>query len=344
MEIQELRQQLQTMQKTLATFSRESNIEHVILSPHTAAVVALALHNNFIFSGSMDGMLKLTDISTLQLVREVSLGPVFQLKIANSRMYSGHTDCIRVWDMVTYTLVAELPGHIGHVKSIIVQANRLISGAKVSSLPIKKQNKKTTIHSTQTQGEIKVWDTGSLRCLHTVPNAHKGDIRDFAAVTDSGGMMLYLFSCGEDGNIRSWNRNFICERVVKAHRAPIRAMLTASIQGFGELLITGSEDTFIKIWDVGLVDPATALLARIPCLVGVTALAFVPPCQLISGHTDGSIRVWSIQTPQAIRCERLLSGHEESVRALVVGQNFFLSGGYDNKIIAWYPTGGAPHS
>lgn len=223
--------------------------------------------------------------------------------------------------MNTYTLVAELPGHAGHVKSIFAQANRLISGAK---------------------GEIKVWDTGSLRCMATVPNAHKGDIRDFAAVTDATGMTLYLFSCGEDGFIRSWNRNFQCERTIKAHRAPIRAMLCASVPGVGELLITGSEDTYIKIWDVGLVDPSTALIARVPCLVGVTTLAFVPPSQLISGHTDGSIRVWSIQNPQSVRCERLLSGHSESVRAIVVGPNLFLSGSYDNSIIAWYPAGGAP--
>lgn len=321
LEIQELKLQLQRVQVTLAGFTQESQVERRALRLHTDAVVSLAVHGGFLFSGSMDGMLKVVRMDTLQLVREVSLGPVFQLKIASGRLYSGHTNTIRVWDLSTYALAAELPGHNGFVKAIFAQGNRLFSGAK---------------------GEIKIWDAATLRCLHTVPGAHNGDIRDFAAVTDSTGMTLFLFSCGDDGYIRAWNRSFVCERLVRAHTAPIRAMVCATVPSVGDFLVTGSDDSYIKIWDISLSDPNTSMVARIPCLVGVTSLVFVPPCQLISGHADGSLRVWNIEKPRAVRCERLLAGHSEHVRALAIASNCFVSGSYDGSVICWYPAGGAP--
>jgi WD40 repeat protein len=84
-------------------------------------------------------------------------------------------------------------------------------------------------------------------------------------------------------------------------------------------------------------DPNGKLIAKIPCLVGISSLAFVPPFQMISGHQDGSIRVWSLNNPNNVVCERFLTAHTEMVRALAVSTNCFISGSYDNSIAVWYP-------
>ena len=316
-ELAELRLQIQLLQKTLAGLSPSNKIQHAVLKWHTGAVVSLATAGNFLFSGSMDSMLKLWDLNTLQPATEVQmLTPVFQLKISGSRLYSGHQNVVRVWDLNSTALVSELQGQNGPVKAILVVANRLICGAT---------------------NQIRIYDTNSLQLIQEIPGAHRGDVRDFVAVTDAAGSLLWVYSCGDDGMIRAWNREFRNERQVLAHRGPIRAMVRATIQNVGDFLVTGSDDTYIKLYDIGLTDPSRSMVAQVPCFVGVSALAFVPPCELISGHTDGAIRVWNMSDPRAMRCEKFLDGHTGPVRALYVHTNCFMSASYDHSIIVWYP-------
>lgn len=150
MEIQELRTQLQQMQVALSALMPQSTIPHMGLCAHSAAVVSLALSGSALYSGSMDGTLKETMLDTKKTIREVTLGPVFQLKIADGVLFSGHTNVIRVFDSNLVQL-RELGGHSGNVKAMLIFGTYLFAGS---------------------EREIKIWNTSTFQCLGSCPNAH----------------------------------------------------------------------------------------------------------------------------------------------------------------------------
>eukprot|EP00727_Mastigamoeba_balamuthi_P009742 m51a1_g5390 hypothetical protein (367) ;mRNA; f:33240-34675 len=314
-EITELKREIQAIHKILASLS-PSPVSRVPLAFHRDAVVSLAIHEKVLFSGSMDGKLQVCDLATLQPVRDVVLGPVFQLRISNRRLYSAHAGAIRVWDLNSNALVAEMLGHKGNVKALLLYADRVISGATE---------------------EIKIWDANTLQCIYTVPNAHKGEVRDFVAVGDSTGAIMHICSGGDDGFLKVWNRNFQCERMRRAHKGPIRAMALVAIPGVGVWVATGSDDTYIRLWEASFADPQFLPAAQLPCFVSVTSLLFVPPRTLFSGHGDGVIRVWGVENASNIHCERILDGHSGHVRALAFAPDsgLLFSGSYDSSIMVW---------
>jgi len=283
---------------------------HLNLQGHSSIVVSLAIVENTMFSGSMDGTLKVWDLTTFKLAREASLGPVFALKISSTLMFSGHLNGVKVWDLQTFDCKGTLSGHVGNVKALCVVANRLFTGSSDCS--------------------IKVWNLENMTCLHTLTGAHSGEIREMLATQDSTGKMIHLWSCSDDATIRVWNQKFSCDAILKGHKSSVKALVRS-----GEFVFSGSDDTYIKIWhafELGEV-------SMIPCLLGITSLAVsasTTPPSLVSGHTDGSIKIWNLKNIRAPECHLLLSGHTEPVRALLVANSIIFSGGYDKTIKVWY--------
>jgi len=327
LEIQDLRQQLQQMQLAMTAQMPQNKVPNFSLVAHSAAVVALELNGGSLFSGSMDGTLKESSIATKKTIRELSLGPVFKLKIADGVMYSGHSGCVRVFNS-NLQLLRELGGQNGNVKALHIFGPYLFAGS---------------------EKEIRVWNTATFQLLGSI-NGHDGDVRDFVVLLDPRGQLASFLSCGDDGFIVMWDQSFQRILVMPAHRGPIRAMIKLDIPGAGTFIITGSDDTYIKIWEVHARE--LKLVARVPCLVGVTSLRTVTLQQdsvedgsavrvtfqgLISGHKDGSIRVWSMKNLRSLASMCLLHKHTDSVRALAVAPPYFISGSYDHTITVWSP-------
>ena len=168
---------------------------------------------------------------------------------------------------------------------------------------------------------------------------------------DLRGQLVSFLSCGDDGFIKMWDQAFQRILVMPAHRGPIRAMVKLDVAGSGTFIITGSDDTYIKIWEVTAARELN-LVSRVPCLVGVTSLQAVTlqedvmeggtPMRvtfqgLISGHKDGSIRVWSVKNLRSLSSMCLIRQHSDSVRALAVAPPYFISGSYDHTITVWAP-------
>jgi len=309
-QIQELRQQVQQFHKVVSSMKSEG-MYHLNLEGHTSIVVSLAVVNKTLFSGSMDGTLKVWNLDTFTVQREASLGPVFAIKIVNTFMFSGHLNCIKVWDLQTFECKSTLTGHNGNVKAICVMNDILFSGSSDCS--------------------IKVWNLQTSQCLHTLSGAHNGEIRDLLAITDPQGAMKFLLSSGDDGTIKVWNKSFSCEKILTGHKGAIRAIAKS-----GDVIFSGSDDTYIKLWNA----QNFTEISMIPALIGVHSLAVSHasnPPTLISGHRDGVIKLWNLANITAPECQMLLSAHTEPVRALLVEGNIFISGGYDKTIKIWYP-------
>jgi len=76
--------------------------------------------------------------------------------------------------------------------------------------------------------------------------------------------------------------------------------------------------------------------------VEVTSLAFQGNYNgfpaLISGHSDGVIKLWNVNDLKNVECVIFVSAHsQQAVRCLLVAGGILLSGGYDKSINVWYP-------
>ncbi len=95
--------------------------------------------------------------------------------------------------------------------------------------------------------------------------------------------------------------------------------------------MSGSADTFIKIWDSKTFNFITALIGHtdeVFTLVSSATLNF-----LFSGSLDKTIKVWDINEYELYQT---LSGHTDGVEALVVDSNSrLISGSDDNSVIVW---------
>lgn len=105
------------------------------------------------------------------------------------------------------------------------------------------------------------------------------------------------------------------------------------IQAVGDILITGSTDRSVAVWDVRSMNRLHELIGH-----GSTVRALLLHGQyVISGSRDGVIRVWEWATGE---CTYVLVGHSASVRCLGLlidndGLDYVVSGSYDETIIIW---------
>ena len=124
-------------------------------------------------------------------------------------------------------------------------------------------------------------------------------------------------------------KNLALLNTLTAHSDIIRAV---AISPNGQLLVSGSNDQTIKIWQL-----STGTLKN--TLIGhhswISAVAISPDSQtVVSGSGDNTIKVWQLNTGKLLRT---LTGHSASVYAVAIspdGQTL-VSGGSDNTIKIW---------
>ncbi|KAL7751389.1 hypothetical protein RI367_003249 [Sorochytrium milnesiophthora] len=104
----------------------------VTLAGHTAEVFCLALHPNYVVSGSGDCTIKLWSMQDHRCVRtlEGHLGPVICLQVDHDKIVSGGIDKnIKVWDLHTSQPLYTIKQHSGAVQTVRFNQHKLISSA-----------------------------------------------------------------------------------------------------------------------------------------------------------------------------------------------------------------------
>jgi hypothetical protein len=145
----------------------------------------------------------------------------------------------------------------------------------------------------------------------------------------------------QDGSIRVWSRSTLgAQTTFIGHTSCVRALLSV-----GEMLISGSDDCCIRVWDMKWVVTARGRCMRVlrDHTDGVTCLA-VSGRRLVSGSSDGTVRVWMIEGPASQwRCERMLYEHESGyqITSLAVWGDRLASGSAETTILVWDLESGA---
>eukprot|EP01112_Ceratiomyxa_fruticulosa_P018091 TRINITY_DN5741_c0_g1_i1.p1 TRINITY_DN5741_c0_g1~~TRINITY_DN5741_c0_g1_i1.p1 ORF type:complete len:592 (-),score=68.93 TRINITY_DN5741_c0_g1_i1:129-1904(-) len=107
-----------------------------------------------------------------------------------------------------------------------------------------------------------------------------------------------------------------CKGTLTGHAGPVWALTVTT-----NMLISGSSDTTIKVWDIQTFKTKQTLQGH----EGIVHALAVIGNRLFSGSSDKTIRVWDLETWE---CVRVLTEHDNTVCALVVASGHLFSGSY----------------
>ncbi|KAB1269888.1 Kinesin-like protein KIF21A [Camelus dromedarius] len=233
----------------------------------------------------------------------------------------------KVWNLVTGQEIMSLGGHPNNVVSV-------------------KYCNYTSLVFTVSTSYIKVWDIrDSAKCIRTLTSSGQVTIGDACSASTSRtvaipsgenqinqialnptGTFLYAAS----GNaVRMWDlKRFQSTGKLTGHLGPVMCLIVDQISSGQDLIITGSKDHYIKMFDVtegalGTVSPTHNF--EPPHYDGIEALTMQGD-NLFSGSRDNGIKKWDLAQKDLL--QQVPNAHKDWVCALgmVPGHPVLLSG------------------
>ncbi len=248
------------------------------------------------------------------------------------QLLSGSYDnTARLWDVATGAELQALRGHSWWVwaAEFSPDGNRIVTAGQ--------------------DGKAIVWQRGAVGSrlsaigekVEAESRKPKAESRAFSEVTEFTGHNGAVYSAkfspdgklvatgGYDKNVMVWNpaevhpvdiaRRLDGKPDVKSnylrlagHDGPVRSV---AFSPNGKLVLSGSEDNTIRVWDVAAGEEVKALRGHGS---SVRSCVFSPDGEwVLSGGDDDSVRLWNVQGYQEVRVlhARVLAGHEDAVLA-----------------------------
>jgi len=267
---------------------------------HFDGVYALAMDENYIYSGSGDRTVRVWDKNSFKelAVLEGHSEGVYALAVDENYIYSGSGDgIVWVWDKNRFKKLAVLKGHSEGVNALEVDKNYIYSGSG--------------------DGIVWVWDKNSFKKL-AVLKGHFFGVNALAVDEN------YIYSGSWDGIVRVWDKNSFEElTVLKGHSRVVNALAVDE-----NYIYSGSGDRTVRIWDKNSYKELAVLKGHSE---GVNALA-VDENYIYSGSGDRTVRVWDKNSFKKLA---VLEGHSRVIYALAVDENYIYSGSRDGIVRVW---------
>jgi len=311
------------------------------LDGHTGSVAAVAAlpDGRTAVSGGEDGLVKVWDVDSMELLRTMKAhqGPVRAVAAApdGRRVVSAGIDgTVSVWDVTSGKVAHRLEGHAGTVHSVGVSPDGrwLVSGGDDLA--------------------VRVWDAVSGARVWDL-KGHAKPVRVLAAAPDG----RRLISGSDDETLLVWDlASGALVRTIEAHtewvasgsRSPekpdggvvaprpgvrhLAGIRAATVSSDGLRVVSGSGDSVVRVWDAASGELRRTLKGNAGA---VREVAMTPDGHwVVSAGEDGTVRVWDVQSGAPIRA---LEGHAGAVNAVAMspGARRVLSGGDDGMLRIW---------
>ncbi|MEM9923192.1 MAG: NB-ARC domain-containing protein [Cyanobacteria bacterium P01_D01_bin.50] len=331
------------------------------ITGHTNQIWSLSYHpdGQRIASGSDDQTVRIWDITDGKCLQTIQgyTNSVKSVKFTpnGKQLVSAHQDrTVKIWDVFSHQHLFTLKGHDSPVLSVALHPNGelIASGSEDGTIKIWDidQNKclySLSEHASNVWGisfspdgqlfasgsydkTIKIWRLDQKICIHTL----KGYDDQIGAVTFNPGGSL-LATAGESAveiwDVASGNRLYILEE--EEHKGRVKSV---AFSPDGKLLVSGSTDQTIKIWDLHQRQLIRNLTGHDASVVSV---ALSPDGKkIVSSACEGTIRIWNIDDG---KCIQELAGHQNWVWAVTFSPDgqFIASASQDESIILWDKAG-----
>ncbi|KAJ7602471.1 quinon protein alcohol dehydrogenase-like superfamily [Roridomyces roridus] len=266
------------------------------LTGHTEGVVCLNFDSNVLASGSVDSTIKVWNLRT---------GGAFTLR--------GHSDwvnSVQLWD--------SSPSTTSSPPSSLAALDDVGSPSPCSSAPQIDPGK--MLFSASDDGTIKLWDLTLRTCVRAF-TGHVGQVQSMK--------LLLADQCGDDDPDDKIDES---DRASQTEAPSVGESLDQQASPLPTrkkpLLISGSLDNTIKLWDIDTGETLSTFFGHIE---GVWAVAS-DKLRLVSGSHDRTIKVWSREEG---KCTATLVGHRGAVSCLALGEDKIVSGSDDWDVKVW---------
>jgi WD40 repeat protein len=268
---------------------------------------------------------------------------------------------VRVWDVGTGELRANLVGHDGSVQSVAyvnTSAGPLaVTGGRdgtvrvwdlaeerqravlrghdgwVRSVACSVVHDKPVAVSGSSDGTVRVWDLGSGEEI-AVLSGHTNWINTVACTTlDRSPVAL---SGSRDGTVRLWDlESFELRASFDRHIGGVYAVACTELNN-RPVAVTGGDDRRLRVWMLETQEQLAVLVGHMGWIRGVACTVLDDHPNAVTGGDDGTVRVWDLETGQQ---RALLTGHTGwvlSVACTVLdGRPLATTGGDDGVVRVW---------
>ena len=174
--------------------------------------------------------------------------------------------------------------------------------------------------------KILIWEaSGTCSNLMSL-NGHQSAITDICWSRKSP----VLYSVAADKHLIAWD--IASQQRIRKFKGHEKFINSVSVVRKGpEIILTGSDDCTLRLWDVRSKDPISGMQTEFPVL---SAEFSADSSHVFSAGIDSGINVWDMRTQKLV--ERMES-HSDTVTSLVLNEQgtFLLSNAMDNQLLAW---------
>lgn len=257
---------------------------------------------------------------------------------------------MNVYDTQTGELLRVLKGHDGGVWALKYFSNTLVSGS--------------------TDRDVRVWNIRTGKCTHMF-RGHTSTVRCLdilhpvqIGVDDNGEPIMFpkeplLVTGSRDHNLHVWklpldnegeHADEITETKTFDSKDPDNPYLVAvlvghtqsvrSVSGYGNIIISGSYDTTVRVWDLKEGGRCKHVLEGHNDRIYSTSLNYKTR-RCYSGSMDLSINVWDFEKGKLLFS---LEGHNSLVGLLELSEDYLVSAAADSTLRVWNPNTGENYS
>lgn len=296
--------------RTVRIWNLETGVEIGCLRGHTRAVRCLQFDEAKLITGSMDHTIRVWNWRKGECIRTLRghTDGVVCIDFDTNVLASGSVDStVRVWNFCTGEAFT-LRGHRDWVNAVKLWDATKSTAPQVdpSESPLRIETGKM-LFSASDDGTIRLWDLARRTCAQQF-NEHVGQVQSLRLLELDDG-------CDEDANVRALNAVRISENTI------------ADDPAFNE------SDAYTVIMHDNTVSPDYGQEGHV-ILSSLSGKRETRPKKpvLVSGSLDNTIKVWDIETGQAVRT---LFGHIEGVWAVACDKLRLVSASHDRTVKVW---------